>query len=160
MRSRIASDRGLSSPPSWSYQPLESYWEQKMVDDFLRLLWRSSSISYCSDSVGFSRIHSSMISRIGGGESSDTHIDLKVVDCTLYNSVNLIKGDSFLRAPLDSGKFMEVHVFIGIGGTPFFAALQGFLQSQTNCPFTMWTLEQPYFSRSALPFHGNVRDVS
>ena len=65
MRSRIASERGLSSPPSSSYQPLASHWEQKIVDDFLRLLWRSSRMSCCSDSVGFSRSHSSMISRTG-----------------------------------------------------------------------------------------------
>ena len=36
-----------------------------MVDDFLRLLCRSSSISCCSDAVGFNSNHSSMISRIG-----------------------------------------------------------------------------------------------
>ena len=38
---------------------------QKIVDDLLRLLWRSSRISCCSDSVGFSSSHSSMINRTG-----------------------------------------------------------------------------------------------
>ena len=49
MRSMIASARGLSSPPSWSYHSSNSYWEQKIVEDFLRLRWSSSKISLCSD---------------------------------------------------------------------------------------------------------------
>ena len=48
----IASARGLSSPPSWSYHSSNSYWEQKIVEDFLRLRWSSSKISLCSESVG------------------------------------------------------------------------------------------------------------
>lgn len=65
MQSGINSGRELSSPPSWSYQTLKSYWEQKMVDDYLRILWRNSRMSCYSYSVGFNRSHSSMISRNG-----------------------------------------------------------------------------------------------
>lgn len=52
--------------------------------------------------------------------SSDAHIDLKVIDCTFYDGPDLIKSDPIIGIPLDSGKFAEVHVFIGISGTPLF----------------------------------------
>ena len=42
-----------------------SYWEQKIVEDFLRLRWSSSKISLCSESVGFNRSHSSRIRTTG-----------------------------------------------------------------------------------------------
>ena len=51
---------------------------------------------------------------------SDTHIDLQVVDRTLYDCTDLIKRDPFFGVPLDSGEFAEVHVFVSISGAPFF----------------------------------------
>ena len=56
MLSRIASDKRLLLPPSWTYQPLELYWEQKMVDDFLCLLTRNTKMPYCSDPVALARV--------------------------------------------------------------------------------------------------------
>ena len=38
IQSRIASAKGLDVPPSWSYHPSFWYCEQKIVEDFLRLL--------------------------------------------------------------------------------------------------------------------------
>lgn len=34
--------RTVITRPSWSYHSLNSYWEQKMVEDFLRLRWSSN----------------------------------------------------------------------------------------------------------------------
>lgn len=65
MRSRMASARGLSSPPSWTYHPLESSCKQKVEDNLLRLLCSSSKISCYSDSVGLRGSHSSMLSSVG-----------------------------------------------------------------------------------------------
>ena len=41
----IASVRGLSFPPIFSYQSSSQYWEQKIVEECLRRLWMSSSSS-------------------------------------------------------------------------------------------------------------------
>lgn len=41
----IASARGLSFPPIFSYQSSSQYWEQKIVEECLRRLWMSSSSS-------------------------------------------------------------------------------------------------------------------
>lgn len=65
MRSMNASAGGLLLPPSWSYHSSNSYWEQKLVEDFLRFRWSSSKISLCSESVGFNRSHSSRIRTTG-----------------------------------------------------------------------------------------------
>ena len=65
IRSRIASVKGLDAPPSLSYHPSFWYCEQKIVEDFLRLLWSSSKISFCSLSFSFKRSYSSMIRRSG-----------------------------------------------------------------------------------------------
>lgn len=55
--SMIVSIRRLASPPGWSYHSLNTYWEQKMVDDFLCLRWISSNIFFCSVSVALRSIH-------------------------------------------------------------------------------------------------------
>ena len=65
IRSRIASVKGLDAPPSLSYHPSFWYCEQKIVEDFLRPLWSSSKISFCSLSFSFKRSYSSMIRRSG-----------------------------------------------------------------------------------------------
>lgn len=65
MRSMIASAKELASPPSCSYHSSNFYWEQKIVEDFLRLQWSSSKISLCSKSVGLNRSHSSRIRTTG-----------------------------------------------------------------------------------------------
>ena len=83
--------------------------------------------NYCelTRNTGEKDIHfcGSMVARLPSG---DTHIDLKVVDRTLYDRTDLIKGDPFLRVPLDSGEFAEVHVFISISGTPLFCGAASF----------------------------------
>ena len=65
MRSIMVSARVLSPPQICWYHSLSRNCEQKIVDDFLRLLCISSKRFLASASVSLRRSHSSMISRIG-----------------------------------------------------------------------------------------------
>lgn len=59
--------------------------------------------------------------------SGDTHIDFKMVDCPFHNCPDFIERVLFVRVSLDSREHPEVHVFIGIGSTPFLSGAAGFL---------------------------------
>ena len=89
----IASVRGLSSPPSWSYHSSNSYWEQKIVEDFLRLRWSSSKISLCSESVGFNRSHSSRIRTTGLAYLAMTFFVTAICPCHLRINKQIRKTD-------------------------------------------------------------------
>ena len=65
IRSIMASARVLSSPQICWYHSLSRNCEQKIVDDFLRLLCISSKRFLASASVSLRRSHSSMISTTG-----------------------------------------------------------------------------------------------
>jgi len=65
MRSIMASARVLSPPQICWYHSLSRNCEQKIVDDFLRLLCISSKGFLASASVSLRRSHSSMISTTG-----------------------------------------------------------------------------------------------
>ena len=69
------------------------------------------------------RFCGNMVARL---PSSDTHINLKVVDRTLYDRADFIKREPFLGVPLDSREFAEVHVFISISGAPLFCSAARF----------------------------------
>ncbi len=96
------------------------------------------------------RFRSGMVPGLPPG---DAHVGFKVVDGPFYDRPYLIEGIPFNGIPLDAWEHAEVHVFVSIGGAPFFfAVLQGSGQSQTHSPFTMWTLGQIHLSRSERPF--------
>ena len=65
IRSMMASARVLSPSHIWLYQSLSSNWEQNMVDDFLRLLWITSSNNFASSSLSLYSSHSSMMRSVG-----------------------------------------------------------------------------------------------
>ena len=76
---------------------------------------------------------------VTGFPPGSAHVGFEVVDGTFHNGSDFIGGKPFLRVTLDAGKPTEVHVVVSISGPSFLAVLQGSLQSQTHCPFTMWT---------------------
>ena len=88
---------------------------------------------------------------VPGFSFGNAHVGFKVVDGSLYNGPDLVKGYPFFAIPLDTGKNMEIHVFISISGAPFFAVLQGSLQSQTHCPLTICTGEKIYIKEVRKP---------
>ena len=68
-----------------------------MVDDFLRLLCKSSKISLCSDSVGFNKSHSSKIRRTGFAYDS-YRINIRGIDIEHDISMREVYGlDKSLR---------------------------------------------------------------
>ena len=58
---------------------------------------------------------------VPGLAASDTHVGLKVVDGTFHNGADFVKGDPFIRIPLDAGEHAEIHVLISVSRTPFFS---------------------------------------
>ena len=54
-----------------------------------------------------------------GFSSGNTHVDFQVVNGTFHNGSDLVKGNPFIRIPLDTGKHAEVQIFVSISGTPF-----------------------------------------
>lgn len=95
------------------------------------------------------RFRSGMVS---GFPPGDTHVGFEMVDAPFHDGPDFIKGNPFIRIPLDARKHTEVHVFVSIGGVSFLAVLHGASQSQTHCPFTMWTFGQTHLLRSERPF--------
>lgn len=95
------------------------------------------------------RFRSEMVT---GFPFGNAHVGFEMVNGALYNSPYFIEGDPFIGIPLDAGEHAEVHVFIRVRGTSFFAVLHGLLQSQTHCPFTIWTFGQINLTRSGRPF--------
>lgn len=89
---------------------------------------------------------------VSGTFPCDTHIRFKMVDRPLYGSPYLIEGIPFRCVALDTREHAEFHVFISVGGQSLFAVLQGSLQSQTHCPFTICTFGQHHLMRSERPF--------
>jgi len=75
-----------------------------------------------------------------GNSSGNAHVDFKVVDRQFYNGSDLVKGYPMFGAALDAGKHLKIYIFIGISGAPFWAVMQGPLQSQIHCPLTICTL--------------------
>ena len=61
---------------------------------------------------------SGVVSRLA---ASDTHVGLKMVDGTFHNSADFVKGDPFIRIPLDAREHAEIHVLISVSGTPLFS---------------------------------------
>ena len=61
-----------------------------------------------------------------GFPSGDTHVGFEVVNAPFHNSLDFIKGNPFIRIPLDTGKHTEIHVFVSIGCASLLAVLQGF----------------------------------
>ncbi len=83
-----------------------------------------------------------------------------MVNAPFHDGPDFIKGNPFIRIPLDTGKHTEVHVFVSIGCAPFLAVLQESGQSHTHCPFTMWTFGQTHLPRSERPFSWQCRRIS
>lgn len=79
-------------------------------------------IRFCSDMVA-------------GLPPGDTHVDLEMVNASFHDGPDFIKGNPFIRIPLDTGKHTEVHVFISIGCTPFFSGAAGILAIAYPLPF-------------------------
>ena len=98
---------------------------------------------------------------------SDTHIDLQVVDRTLYDCTDLIKRDPFLGVPLDSGEFAEVHVFISISVAPLLCSAARLFAIADILPFhhmDFWTapffpVSPAFFVTMSEMFHGKGRVI-
>ena len=58
---------------------------------------------------------------VPGLAAGDTHVGLKVVDGTFHNGADFVKGDPFIRIPLDAGEHAEIHVLISVSGTSLFS---------------------------------------
>ena len=50
----------------------------------------------------------------------DTHVCLKVVDGTLHNGTDFVKGDPVIRIPLYPREHAEIHVVISVSSTSLF----------------------------------------
>lgn len=61
-----------------------------------------------------------------GFPPGDTHVGFEMVNAPFHDGPDFIKGNSFIRIPLDTGKHPKVHVFISIGGTPLFGGAARF----------------------------------
>ena len=72
---------------------------------------------------------------VPGFPPGDTHVSLEMVDSPLHGRPYLIEGNPFIGIPLDTGKHAEVHVFVSIGGTPFFSGAAGILTIAHPLPF-------------------------
>ena len=57
---------------------------------------------------------------VPGLAACNTHVGFKVVDGTFHNGADFVKGDPFIRIPLDAGEHAEIHVFISVSGAPLF----------------------------------------
>ena len=57
---------------------------------------------------------------VSGSLARDAHVQFEMVDCPFNAGSDFIKVVPLGRIPLDAGEHAEVHVFIGIGGSPFF----------------------------------------
>lgn len=64
---------------------------------------------------------------IPGLSPSDTHVDFGMVNAPFHVGPDFIKGNLFIRIPLDSGKRTEAHVFASIGCAPLFSGAVGIL---------------------------------
>ena len=63
------------------------------------------------------RFRSGMVPGLPPG---DAHVGFIVVDGPFYDRPYLIEGIPFNGIPLDAWEHAEVHVFVSIGGAPFF----------------------------------------
>ena len=59
---------------------------------------------------------------VPGLAASDTHVGLKMVNGTFHNGAYFVKGDPFIRIPLDAGEHAEIHVLISVSGTSLFSS--------------------------------------
>ena len=58
---------------------------------------------------------------VSGFAACDTHVGLKVVDGAFHNGADFVKGEPFIRIPLDTGEHTEIHVLISVSGTSLFS---------------------------------------
>lgn len=91
---------------------------------------------------------------------SDAHIDFIIVNCPFHDS-NFIAGIPFIHIPLDSRKYTEVHIFVGIGGSsPFSDATRFFTVRRPTALLTFVPWGNPIYRSQPVPFYGNVLDTS
>lgn len=69
------------------------------------------------------RFRSNMVT---GFPPGDTHVGCEMVNAPFHDGSDFIKGNPFIRIPLDAGKHTEVHVFVSIGGTSLFGGTARF----------------------------------
>jgi len=101
---------------------------------------------------------------IPGFSSGNAHVGLKVVDGSLYNGPDLVKGYPFFAIPLDAGKHTEIHIFISISGTPFFCSAAGVFAVTEPLPFDHMyfgtdpfiSVRTPFFVTVPAVFHGQI----
>lgn len=64
---------------------------------------------------------------VTGFPPGDTQVGFEIVDAPFHDGPDFIKGNPFIRIPLDARKHTEIHVFVGICGVSFFSrAARGF----------------------------------
>lgn len=63
---------------------------------------------------------------VSGFPFGDRYAGFEVVNGMFYIGSDFMKGNPFIRVPLDAGDNAEVHVFISIGGVPFFSRVAWF----------------------------------
>lgn len=112
-----------------------------VCDDYRKLSGNSGQKYVC--------LGSGVIPRPAPG---NTHIDFKVVDCPFHNRPDFIKGDPFVRIPLDSWKHAEIHVFIGIGGPAFLSSAARLFTVADPLPFYHVDLRTAPFIAVSPPF--------
>jgi len=82
-----------------------------------------------------------------------------LVDRSLYNGSDFVKGYPFSGVPLDAKKHMEIHVFIGISGSPLFCSAAGFFAVTDPLPFDHMHFGTYPFILVRMPFFVTVPTV-
>ena len=59
---------------------------------------------------------------VPGLPPGNAHVGFEVVNDPLHDRPYLVEGIPFIRIPLVTWEHAEVHVFVSIGGTPFFGS--------------------------------------
>lgn len=99
---------------------------------------------------------------VSGSLAGNAHVEFEMVDCPFNAGSDFIKVVPLGRIPLDAGEHTEVHVVIGIGGSPLFGGSARFLAIAGVLPFyhvdfravPFDAIRTPLFLRDAAVFHG------
>ncbi len=78
------------------------------------------------------RFRSGMIPGLSPG---NTHVGFEMVNAPFHDGPDFIKGNPFIRIPLDTGKHTEVHIFVSIGCASLLSGAAGLLTIAYPLPF-------------------------
>lgn len=86
-----------------------------------------------------------------------TYVGFEMVNAPFHDGSDFIKGNPFIRIPLDAGKHTEVHVFVSIGDTSLFGGTARF-RAVVYLPCGFW--DSPICHGQSGSFRGSARRIS